>query len=65
MEVPMIYTMREIKPHLRDRRLTAVAECVGLSYSTLWRLMNDQQEARESTLIVLTKYVMGEYNEAV
>lgn len=53
----MLYTMKQLRERLGDRRLTAVAQATGMKYDRLWRLMTAKQEATESDLAALTAYV--------
>jgi hypothetical protein len=53
----MLYTMKELRERLGDRRLTVVAQATGIAYDRLWRLMTAKQEATESDLAALTAYV--------
>jgi hypothetical protein len=53
----MLYTMKELRERLGDRRLTAVAASTGMKYDRLWRLMTEKQEATERDLTALTAYV--------
>ena len=55
----MIYTIDEIKARLADRKLPVVAAACGIPYPTLWRIMADRQEPKQSTLEVLTNYIGG------
>ena len=53
----MLYTMKELRERLGDRKLTAVAASTGMKYDRLWRLMTAKQEATERDLTALTAYV--------
>lgn len=57
----MIYTVDELKKIIPNQIADAARFC-GMSYSTMWRIFNDNQDPKESTLIALTKYV-EEFNE--
>lgn len=52
----MVYTVDELKPLISNQIADAARFC-GMSYSTMWRIFNDNQDPKESTLIALTKYV--------
>jgi len=58
---PMIYTVDELKKIIPNQIADAARFC-GMSYSTMWRIFNDNQDPKESTLIALTKYV-EKFNE--
>lgn len=55
-ETPMVYTVEELKKVIPNQIADAARFC-GMSYSTMWRIFNGDQEPKESTLIALTKYV--------
>ena len=52
----MVYTVEELKKVIPNQIADAARFC-GMSYSTMWRIFNGDQEPKESTLIALTKYV--------
>lgn len=59
----MVYTVAELKPLISSQIADAARFC-GMSYSTMWRIFNGEQEPKESTLIALTQYV-EKFNEQV
>lgn len=54
---PMIYTVEELRKLIAQNEIAEAARFCGMSYSTMWRIFNGQQEPKESTLIALKKYV--------
>ena len=59
----MIYTVAELKKIIPNQIADASRFC-GMNYSTMWRIFNGDQDPKESTLILLTKYV-GKSNETL
>ena len=57
----MIYTVDELKKIIPNQIADAARFC-GMSYSTMWRIFNDNQDPKESTLIALTTYVETIYD---
>lgn len=53
----MIYTVEELRKLIAQNEIAEAARFCGMSYSTMWRIFNGQQEPKESTLIALKKYV--------
>lgn len=60
----MVYTIKELRLMLADRPLKSVAAASGVHHVTLWRLVNNRQEAKEGTLIKLTDYVKKAMQDA-
>lgn len=59
----MVYTVQELKKIIPNQIADAARFC-GMSYSTMWRIFNGEQDPKQSTLIALTQYV-EKFNEQV
>ena len=58
----MIYTVDELKKLIQKDELAEASRHCEVSYSTLWRIWEGKQEPKESTLIMLKKYVEMVYD---
>lgn len=54
-------SLEQVKARLRDRRLAVVAEATGLTYNTLWRIMNERTKSVSYDVVKrLSDYLTGE-----
>lgn len=53
-------SLEQVKARLRDRRLAVVAEATGLTYNTLWRIMNERTKSVSYDVVKrLSDYLTG------
>lgn len=54
-------SLEQVKARLRDRRLAVVAEATGLTYNTLWRIMNERTKSVSYDVVKrLSDYLTGD-----